>query len=59
MDAYTDMDIEDAKAAPWSAVLTSAVITVALLYLFKKFYEKRRPADFTDNTNSDNATLIP
>ncbi len=52
------MDIEKAEAAPWSAVLTSAVITVALLYLFKKFYEKRRPADFTDNTNSDNATLI-
>jgi hypothetical protein len=54
-----EMDIEDAKAAPWSAVLTSAVITVALLYLFKKFYEKRRPVDFADNTNSDNATLIP
>lgn len=54
-----EMDIEDAKAAPWPAVLTSAVITVALLYLFKKFYEKRRPADFDNNTNSDNATLIP
>ncbi|SKC73259.1 CPBP family intramembrane glutamic endopeptidase [Ohtaekwangia koreensis] len=53
------MDIENAEAAPWSAVLFSAVITTALLYIFKKFYEKRRSVNFSDNTNEDNSTLIP
>jgi membrane protease YdiL (CAAX protease family) len=53
------MDIENAEAAPWSSVLFSAVITTALLYFFKKFYEKRRPVNFSDNTNQDNTTLIP
>ncbi|WP_333818931.1 CPBP family intramembrane glutamic endopeptidase [Ohtaekwangia sp.] len=41
-----EMDIESSKAAPWPAVAGCGLVTVLLLYIFKKIYEKHKPQKF-------------
>ncbi|MBS1682066.1 MAG: CPBP family intramembrane metalloprotease [Bacteroidetes bacterium] len=36
-----DVDIESADAAPWPAILIFAVLTAALIYYFKNFFDKK------------------
>lgn len=38
-----DVDMESEVAAPWSAVISSAVVMTLLLFLLKKFYEQHPP----------------
>lgn len=38
-----DVDMESEVAAPWSAVISSAVIMTILLFLLKKFYDQHPP----------------
>jgi uncharacterized protein len=35
---YIEVDMEKQEAAPWTAVIASCFVLVALLYLYKKFY---------------------
>jgi hypothetical protein len=54
-----DVDMESNEAAPWSAVLVSAIITGVLLYVFKKFYEKKQTEEISHNTTAADTTIIP
>lgn len=41
-----NFDVGGNEAAPWPAILSSAVLTIALLYYFRKYYrEQRTPAE--------------
>jgi membrane protease YdiL (CAAX protease family) len=42
-----DVDMESNVAAPWSAVISSAVVMTILLFLLKKFYEQHPPLQQT------------
>jgi uncharacterized protein len=40
-----DLDVESTQSVPWQGVLTSAVLTIVLLYMFKTFWDKKaKPA---------------